>query len=48
MENLLVLMSQNEDQQVRQISCVYLRKIATKLWMNLNADQKTATKNLLL
>ena len=48
LENLLLLMSQNADQQVRQISCVYLRKIAAKLWPNLTADQKTTTKQLLL
>ena len=48
LENLLLLMSQNPDQQVRQISCVYLRKIITRLWPNLNADQQLATKNLLL
>ena len=48
LENLLLLMSQNGDQQVRQISCVYLRKIAAKLWVNLTADQKTTTKQLLL
>ena len=48
LENLLLLMSQNPDQQVRQVSCVYLRKIITKLWSNLNADQQNTTKNLLL
>ena len=30
------------------MSCVYLRKIITKLWSNLNADQQNTTKNLLL
>ena len=30
------------------MSCVYLRKIAAKLWPNLTADQKTTTKTLLL
>lgn len=48
MENLLILMSQDADQQVRQISCVYLRKIAGKLWPNLTAEQKATTKQLLL
>jgi len=48
LENLLLLMSQNPDQQVRQVSCVYLRKIITKLWSNLNADQQNTTNNLLL
>jgi len=33
---------------VRQVSCVYLRKIIRKLWPNLNADQQNTTKNLLL
>jgi hypothetical protein len=32
LENLLLLMSQNPDQQVRQVACVYLRKIVCKLW----------------
>lgn len=41
-------MSQNENQQVRQMSCVYIRKIITKLWMNMTADQQITTKNLLL
>ena len=45
---MLLLMSQNPDQQVRQISCVYLRKIITKLWMNLTPDQQNTSKNLLL
>lgn len=27
---------------------MYLRKIAAKLWVNLTADQKTTTKQLLL
>jgi len=48
LENLLLLMSQNPNQQIRQMSCVYLRKIAAKLWPNLTADQKTTTKTLLL
>ena len=48
MENLLLLMSQNQDQQVRQVSCVYLRKIITKLWPNLTKDQQATTKNLLI
>lgn len=48
LENLLVLMSQNPNQQIRQLACVYLRKIAAKLWPNLTADQKAATKQLLL
>ena len=47
-ENLLVLMSQNPNQQIRQMACVYLRKIAAKLWPNLTADQKATTKQLLL
>ena len=48
LENLLLLMSQNPDQNVRQVSCVYLRKIITKLWSNLNKDQQKVCKNLLL
>jgi hypothetical protein len=48
LENLLLLMSQNPEQNVRQISCVYLRKIITKLWPNLTADQQKVCKDLLL
>lgn len=48
LENLLLLMSTSENQNVRQISCVYLRKIIGKLWSNLNKDQQTTTKNLLV
>jgi hypothetical protein len=48
LENLLQLMAGNPDQQVRQISCVYLRKIVTKLWPNLSPDQQKITKDLLL
>jgi len=40
LENLLLIMSQNPEQNVRQISCVYLRKIITKLWPQLNKDQQ--------
>lgn len=48
LENLLLLLQNSQDQQVRQISCVYLRKIVTKLWPNLTPDQQTTTKTLLL
>lgn len=43
-----MLLSNNENAQVRQISCVYLRKIVRKLWGNLNKDQQKTTKDLLL
>ena len=33
---------------VRQISCVYLRKIVANLWVSLSADEQTKTKSLLL
>ena len=48
LENLLLLLQNNPDQQVRQISCVYLRKIVCKLWPNLTPDQQATTKTLLL
>jgi hypothetical protein len=48
LENLLLLMSQSQDQQVRQVACVYLRKIIAKLWGNLTPDQQVTTKNLLI
>ena len=48
LENLLLLMSQNGDQQVRQVACVYMRKIIGKLWGNLTPAQQVTTKNLLI
>ena len=48
LENLLLLMRDNADPRVRQISCVYLRKIVTNLWMKLNEDQRTTSKTVLL
>ena len=47
-ENLLVLMSTAQDQNLRQISCVYLRKLIPRLWGNLTVDNQFTTKNLLL
>ena len=38
LENLLILMATSPDQNIRQISCVYLRKIITNLWLLLPAD----------
>lgn len=35
LENLLILMSSSPDQNIRQVSCIYLRKIIGNLWMNL-------------
>ena len=35
LENLLILMSTSPDQNIRQVSCIYLRKIIGNLWMNL-------------
>jgi hypothetical protein len=48
LENLLILMASSEDQRIRQISCVYLRKLITKLWANLEKDDQEKTKQLLL
>lgn len=48
LENLLMLMAHNPEQNVRQIACVYLRKIITRLWMNLQPEQCIVTKNILL
>lgn len=44
LENLLILLATHEDQQVRQVSCVYARKVVGKLWMKLTADQREKTK----
>jgi len=38
LENLLILMASSPDQNVRQVSCVYLRKIITNLWLKLPAN----------
>jgi hypothetical protein len=35
LENLLILMSTSPEQNIRQVSCIYLRKIIGNLWMNL-------------
>ena len=48
LENLLILMSTSEDQNIRQISCVYLRKIIGNLWLHLNEEDREKTKKLLL
>lgn len=48
LENLLILMSTSPDTNIRQVSCVYLRKIITNLWASLNAENQQQTKNLLL
>ena len=48
LENLLILMASSEDQRIRQISCVYLRKLITKLWVSLEKDDQEKTKQLLL
>lgn len=48
LENLLILMASSPDQNVRQVSCVYLRKIITNLWMKLPVNDQEQTKNLLL
>jgi hypothetical protein len=48
LENLLILMASSPDQNIRQVSCVYLRKIITNLWLKLPAGDQAQTKNLLL
>ena len=48
LENLLILMSRNEDQIIRQLATVYLRKLIGKHWMMLPEPDQTKTKNLLL
>ena len=35
LENLLILMSQSPEQNIRQVSCIYLRKIIGNLWLHL-------------
>lgn len=41
-------MSQNPDQNIRQVSCVYLRKVITNQWLNLQPEDKVHIKTLLL
>lgn len=48
LENLLILMSTHQEQNIRQVSCVYLRKIIGNLWMNLPQANQLQTKTLLL
>ncbi len=48
LENLLILMSSSEDQNIRQVSCIYLRKIIGNLWMQLAQENREKTKALLL
>ena len=48
MENLLILMSSSPEQNIRQVSCIYLRKIIGNQWMNLAKENQEKTKQLLL
>lgn len=48
MENLLILMSSHSEQSIRQVSCIYLRKIVGNLWMQLPPEAQAKTKQLLL
>ena len=41
-------MASHADQNIRQLSCVYLSKIIPKLWSNLPAPDQEKTKSLLL
>lgn len=45
---LLELMIGDEDQSMRQISCVYLRIYLPKLWCNMDADTQAKIKTALL
>ena len=38
LENLLILMSSSPNQNIRQVSCIYLRKIIGNLWMKLEKE----------
>ena len=41
-------MSTCEHQNIRQVSCIYLRKIIGNLWLHLANENKEKTKQLLL
>lgn len=38
LSNLLFLMQNSPALEIRQMSCVYLRKVITSLWVHLSAD----------
>lgn len=48
LENLLILMSTSQNTNIRQVSCIFLRKIIVNLWMHLSNENKQKTKTLLL
>lgn len=48
LSNLIYLLANSPDQQIRQLSCVYLRKLITNLWSLLSADDQNKAKFLLL
>ena len=48
LELLLLLMATHENQVIRQLATVYLRKVIANLWGNLNTDDQIKTKALLL
>lgn len=48
LENLLILLATHEDQFIRQLACVYMRKIITSLWANLAPEDQGKAKTLLL
>ena len=47
-ENLLFLLAHHPEANVRQISCVYLRKIVANLWCNVPEEKHAQYKALLL
>ena len=48
LSNLLYLMQGSPQYEIRQMSCVYLRKVITNLWSHLSADDQNKAKFLLL
>ena len=48
LSNLLFLMQNSPAPEIRQMSCVYLRKVITSLWVHLSADDQNKAKFLLL
>ena len=48
LSNLLQLMQGSPQYEIRQMSCVYLRKVITNLWSHLSADDQNKAKFLLL
>jgi len=48
LKNLLILVQESEDTRIRQVSCVYLRRIIDKLWLKIGPEDQAHVKQVLL